>query len=184
VRSSVNIVGNTRDVAVDSTGLAIAVQREVWGGVHRAAGFPQVGARALDVPSVGEKAGDVFDEMVSGQNGIVTRTQALAAGITADMVRARLASGQRQRIFTGVYATFSGPVPRHSLLWAALLRAGSGAVLSQETAAALAGLAGRPVSMIHITVPSSRTLLRIPGVVIHRTRTVSRHPIRTLGRTA
>jgi hypothetical protein len=108
--------------------------------------------RGLGSQLCGGQAGavsDVFDEVVRGQAGIITRYQAIAVGHSTATVRARLDSGRWQRIFTGVYATFSGPLPRHSLLWAAVLRAGPGAALSHETAAELAGLVDRGSSAEH-----------------------------------
>src|SRR6201999_2129064 len=48
------------------------------------------------------------------------------------------------RLDRGIYATGSGPPSRKALLWAALLWAGSGAVLSHETAAELWGLIRPP----------------------------------------
>ena len=57
----------------------------------------------------------------------------------------------------GVYATFTGPLPREARLWAALRRVGQGAMLSHETAAEVHGLVDAPVSKtIHITVPPRR----------------------------
>jgi hypothetical protein len=70
-----------------------------------------------------------------------------------------------------VYATFTGPVHREARLWAALRRAGPGAMLSHETAAEVHGLTDKPSAKIHITVPANRRPAQqtpIPGVVIHR----------------
>jgi hypothetical protein len=55
-----------------------------------------------------------------------------------------------------------------------VLKAGSGAVLSHETAAELHGFAN-PSAKIHITIPEKRRPARrrpIPGVILHRSRTV------------
>ena len=75
---------------------------------------------------------------------------------------------------------FSGEPARETALWAALLRAGPGAVLSHQTAAERHGLTDEPSSLIIITVPLSRTPTRakIPGVVIHRSDAIlrTRHP--------
>jgi len=71
----------------------------------------------------------------------------------------------------GVYATFTGQVHREAKLWAALRRAGPGAMLSHETAAEVHGLTSKPSAKIHITVPTSRRPAQhraIRGVVIHR----------------
>jgi hypothetical protein len=68
---------------------------------------------------------------------------------------------------TGVYRTFTGVVPRLSMLWAVVLRAGRGAALSHQTAAELAALVDEPASVIHVTVPGSRRVRPMRGVVIH-----------------
>ena len=89
-------------------------------------------------------------------------------------------SGRWQRLQRGVYATFSGEPLRETVLWAALLRAGPGAVLSHQTAAERHGLIDEPSPVIVITVPASRSPARtpIPGVVIHRSDAIvrTRHP--------
>src|SRR6185295_4830981 len=97
-----------------------------------------------------------------------------------DQIQDHLSAGRWRRIFPGVYATFTGPVPRSGLLWAVLLRAGAGAVLSHDTAAELVGLTDRASAVIHVTVPWARTPARIPGARIHRSDAVSkrRHPSR------
>ncbi len=123
----------------------------------------------------------VIEDLVRHQSGVLTRAQALVCGLTDDVIKAHLAAGRWRRVFLGVYATFSGPLPRGSLMWAAVLRAGAGAVLSHETAAELAGLTDHPSTKIHLTVPHSRTPARIPGVVVHRSvlAIANRHPTRT-----
>jgi hypothetical protein len=70
--------------------------------------------------------------------------------------------------------------PREATLWAALVRAGSGAVLSYETAAEVHRLIDKPSSKIHITVPISHDPARrspIRGVTIHRSRNVASEPL-------
>ena len=47
----------------------------------------------------------------------------------------RISSGTWQRLYPAVYATFTGKLSREGRLWAAVLTAGPGAVLSHETAA-------------------------------------------------
>lgn len=68
----------------------------------------------------------------------------------------------------GVYATFSGQPDRLAVLWAAVLSAGSGAMLSYQTAAELARLADKPSDLIHVTIPADRRVARRPGIVVHR----------------
>lgn len=121
----------------------------------------------------------VIDRFAGHQKGVVTRAQA-ECGVTIDTIKGHLRARRWRAVFRGVYATFSGPLPRSSLLWAAVLRAGPEAMLSHETAAELIGLT-EPGAPIHVTVPAGRAPEAIPGVVIHRSvRTVlSRHPTRT-----
>lgn len=73
-------------------------------------------------------------------------------------------------VHRGVYATFTGPLGRSAQLWAAVLHAGEGAILSHETAAELLGLADRPDALIHVTIPNSRRVRSPSGVRIHVTR--------------
>lgn len=114
------------------------------------------------------------------QADAIARRQGAGAGIAPHTMRNRARSGRWQRLQRGVYATFSGEPTRETVLWAALLRAGPGAVLSHQTAAERHGLVDEPSQMITITVPSSRTPARvkIPGILIHRSDAVlrTRHP--------
>jgi len=108
---------------------------------------------------------------LDAQSGIADHSQARQAGFSRRAVTHRLESGEWRRVHRGVYATFTGPVHRQARLWAAVRRAGPGAMLSHETAAEVHGLTDRPSAKIHIIVPLSRRPARhraIRGVVIHR----------------
>jgi hypothetical protein len=75
---------------------------------------------------------------------------------------------------------------RPSPLWAAVLRAGTGAVLSHRTAAELGGLTNnKSGDLIHVSVPRQQHVARIPGVVIHRSDRITEavHPCLTPPRT-
>jgi hypothetical protein len=76
-------------------------------------------------------------------------------------------------------------VPRAALLWAAVLAAGEGAMLSHDTAAELYGLADQPSELIHITIPVHRRSTRLRGVRLHRSAraALDRHPTRLPPRT-
>jgi hypothetical protein len=76
-------------------------------------------------------------------------------------------------------AGYSGPVTRASMMWAAVLAAGPGAVLCYRTAAELHGLLDAPRGeAIHVMVPRFRTLRPMRRVVVHYSRRVdaARHP--------
>ena len=121
-----------------------------------------------------------WPELLDFQSRVVSRRQALSHGVTRKIVNGRAEAGSWQRLQRGTYATFSGLPPREARLWAAVLRAGPGAVLSHETAAEIHGFAAKPSSEIHVTVPIGRDPARwgdIPGVVIHRSRNVASQPL-------
>lgn len=125
------------------------------------------------IPSpISRDGGRGWTALLSVQHGIVDRNQALHAGFSRWQIEHRLASGAWQRVYSGVYATFSGPLTRDARLWAALRRAGAGAMLSHETAAEVHGIIDKPVgSSIHVTVPLSRRPTQhraTRGIVIHR----------------
>jgi hypothetical protein len=126
-----------------------------------------------------------LSEIAMIQRGILSRAQILATGLTDEVIVARLSRGSWQRMYPGVYAAFSGELSREAALWAAVLHAGRGAVLSHQTAAELWELADSPSSLIHVTVPSDRRVSRTPGLVLHLSARAldAAHPSRNPPRT-
>jgi hypothetical protein len=122
----------------------------------------------------------VLEEILARQDGVLTWQQALESGLTRSKIQAQLAGGRWQRLMGRVYAAFTGPPSRRSLLWAVLLRAGRGAALSHDTAAELVGLVGDQTPLVHVTVPNTRRIARIPGAVVHLSARAeaARHPTR------
>lgn len=106
-------------------------------------------------------------EAAERQAGVVTATQAVRAGLSRTVVRSRVRSGRWQRLHHGVYATFSGDPSRTAVLWAAVLYAGPGAVLSHRTAAELGRLVDEPSDLIHVSIPADRRVSPAPGLVLH-----------------
>jgi hypothetical protein len=127
----------------------------------------------------------VFEELCQRQHGVLSRARAQALGVTAKVIAGHVRANRWQRVHRGVVATFTGPLPRASQLWAAVLRAGPDAVLSHHSAAELAGLIDPPTSdigaPIHVTVPAERRPGQVAGLVIHHSERLNakRHPSRT-----
>jgi hypothetical protein len=123
---------------------------------------------------------DTTSELLVLQARTIARRQSAEAAIDPRAMRSRISSGRWQRLQRGVYAAFSGEPARETVLWAALLRAGPGAVLSHQTAAERHGLIDKPSPLITITVPTFRhpAQVKIPGVIIHRSDAIlrTRHP--------
>jgi very-short-patch-repair endonuclease len=124
-----------------------------------------------------QPAADVA-ELLTMQSGLLTRAQALSAGVPSSVIDNQLRAGRWQRLHNGVYATYSGRPGRDAELWAAVLRAGSSAALSHRTAAELNGLTDEPSQLIHITIPAWQRTAPMAGAVLHRSRAFTKmvHP--------
>ncbi len=123
-------------------------------------------------------------ETAQWQAGVISRRQLLDAGLSSKKIAKRLKRGRWQQLYRGVYAAFTGPPSRDTWLWAAVLRAGDGAVLSHLTAAELNGLLDAPAETIFVTVPSSRRITA-PGLIVRTSRRIAEatHPSREPPRT-
>jgi hypothetical protein len=119
------------------------------------------------------------------QRNVFTIAQLRAAGLSMDYLKSQVRQRNWQRPYRGVYATFSGELPREAELWAAVLAAGEGAVLSYQSAAELWGLADKPSRAIHVTIPKARRVMQLPRVVIHYSTRAdeAQHPARLPPRT-
>ncbi|WP_343074376.1 type IV toxin-antitoxin system AbiEi family antitoxin domain-containing protein [Phytoactinopolyspora limicola] len=129
---------------------------------------------------------DGIDELLAGQRGVIERRQAMDLGLSTRQIDRLVTSGRWRRVHRGVYATFTGPLSDEATLWAAILRAGRGAVASHQTAAFLDGVCDDPDDVIHVTVPAGRHIRgRIDGVRVHYAHRLARtrHPTRIPPRT-
>jgi len=94
--------------------------------------------------------------------------QAGDAGLSSRQMENLVRVGRWQRVYYGVYASFTGEPARGAVLWAAVLRAGPQAILSHETAAELSGLVDKRSKLLHVTIPESQRVRPTAGFVIHR----------------
>ena len=119
-------------------------------------------------------------EMAELQHGVLSAAQLLGTDLTRDTLKSRVRLGNWQRLHRGVYATFSGEPGREAVLWAAVLSAGPGAMLSYSTAAEVAGLIDKPGEVVHVTIPGERRIARTPGIAIHLSARAAQaqHPAR------
>lgn len=127
---------------------------------------------------VSQPQSDALAELLSWQDGVISRPQAADHGVSDDALRARVEGGRWQRIHTGIYSTTTGHLTVAARQWAAVLYCGPGSALSHETAAALYGLAVAD-KRIHVTIPAPRHIAAPAGLVLHRSRRLawSRHPV-------
>jgi hypothetical protein len=137
------------------------------------AGRGEMSAEAVTLCVMVRELPSTLRYVAQNQGGVVSRSQAIRAGLSPGMIKFRVRSGRWRQIHAGVYATFSGDLTRRTRLWAAVLSAGPGAALSHETAAELHRLADKPAEMIHLTVPAGRRVSAAEGVCLHRSGRVT-----------
>ena len=58
-----------------------------------------------------------LSELLDLQQGVVTRAQAISAGLSRHAIAARVETGRWQRLHRGVFATFSGPACLGTVTW-------------------------------------------------------------------
>ncbi|TDW23353.1 type IV toxin-antitoxin system AbiEi family antitoxin domain-containing protein [Kribbella kalugense] len=105
------------------------------------------------------------------QAGAFTRAQAMADGITDKVLRRGCRLRQLQRVHTGVYVDFTGPLPWETRMWAAYLALGPGAALTGETALRRYAVTGDwRDDRVQLAVPYGRRVDPRPGITISRHR--------------
>ncbi|MEW6476194.1 MAG: type IV toxin-antitoxin system AbiEi family antitoxin domain-containing protein [Actinomycetota bacterium] len=102
------------------------------------------------------------------QWGVLTRAQALKAGLTGDQVIYRLRTGQWRQAAHGVYVVAGTPSRWEQKAMIACLAGPDGTVASHLTAAALFGL-GKPPPVPQVTV-GSQASGRFRGAAVFRGR--------------
>jgi very-short-patch-repair endonuclease len=107
--------------------------------------------------------------IATGQKGLATRAQLLAAGITLQQIRRRLETGALFVEFPGVYRVGHRAPNTETRYLAAVLACGPEALLAGRAAGHLHGLLKHPPSM---PVVLTRTERRIPGVRTRRARSL------------
>jgi len=115
-------------------------------------------------------------ELVARQDGVVTRRQVLACGLTDAAVTAHLRSGRWQRLHDGVFLVTPVPATFRQRAWAGVLAAGPGAAASHATAAALLGLLPESDDPVTVSVVQVRQPRRRSGLVVRRRRRLTPAP--------
>jgi hypothetical protein len=101
----------------------------------------------------------------------------LCAGLTHSVARREVVGRRWRQVYPGIYATFSGAVPDRGQVWAAILRAGPGAVAAHRTALWLAGLIDERPNVIEVAIPHERRC-HVVGLRLYRMRNLGNltHP--------
>jgi very-short-patch-repair endonuclease len=113
-----------------------------------------------------------LDDWFATHDGIISRSQALEAGLSEAAIARLVRSGAWIRVYPNVYRHAASPMTPISWIRAALLAGGGEAYVSHLSAAWLHGLLDRAPSRPHITVPAHCS---VRGEPLKVTRT--RHPV-------
>ena len=109
---------------------------------------------------------------INGQSGLVTRAQALNAGLTGRAIDWKLQRGLWTRVHPGVYLTTPGRDDWEMRAVAALLKVGPGAALRGRSAGFAWGLVRGEPAPIEVVIPAVRRVEAVAGISIQRSRLV------------
>lgn len=112
--------------------------------------------------------------------GIVTNRELIGLGMAQQTISSWARGGRIHRLHAGVFSVVPPSMTTVEGRWmAAVKAAGAGAALCNESAAQLDWLIPRDLDVgIHVLVPD-RCRRRIPGVTIHRPRSIAKGDFRT-----
>lgn len=112
-------------------------------------------------------------EVLRRQHQVITRKQALACGITNDMLGRRTRpDGAWQRLLPGVFLAVTGTPTQNQRETAALLYAGPASTISGSAALRRYGLRIPATDQIDVLIPAGRRRQNAGFVVLHYTRRV------------
>lgn len=103
-----------------------------------------------------DHADAVIGALADAQHGVVSRTQLLAAGVTARQIEWRVRRRRLRVVHRGVYAVGHEVLSREGRWMAAVLYGGVGAVLSHWSAATLWRMRRGTGPRTHVTTPRKR----------------------------
>jgi very-short-patch-repair endonuclease len=110
-----------------------------------------------------------IEKLADSQDGVLTRAEAVRAGLTLRQVRHRVRTGQWTQLHPGIYLVDRREIDQRASTRAAVAWAGPAAVASGLTAAWWWGLRVWAPAAAEVTVPRNRSR-RCPPVVVLRRR--------------
>jgi len=117
-----------------------------------------------------------LDQLLLAQRGLLTRRQALAAGLDDEAIRRQLHDARWQRLLPGLYATFTGGVTLEQRRLAAALYLGPDSQLTGVAALVWHGFRHLPPDdLLHVLVPHSNRRGSRGFVRVHRTHRLDPH---------
>jgi hypothetical protein len=114
---------------------------------------------------------DSVDELLARQAGVISRSQALAAGLEPHDVRRRLRRREWAAVHEGVYVDHTGPLSWRQRAWSAVLFAWPAALCHGSALRATDGPGRREhddAGPLHIAIDRDRAVRPPGGVIVHR----------------
>jgi Transcriptional regulator, AbiEi antitoxin len=108
------------------------------------------------------------ERVLQRQSGMVSRAQALAAGMSRHQVDRLVAARRWLPIYPGVYLVADRELTEEGRVWAAALWAGDDATVSGLAAAWWHGLRLKPLSIVEVTASRSSGKRRARGIRVRR----------------
>jgi len=102
------------------------------------------------------------------QSGVISRGQAMAAGLSAQQVDRRVATGRWEVLHPGVYLACEHELTTAATIRSASLWAGDGATITGLAAAWWHGLWTKPLSTVDVTIPRRRRVRQLAGIRVRR----------------
>lgn len=111
-----------------------------------------------------------FSDVVDRQHQVISRAQALTAGLTPRAIAGRLSAGHWQLVLPDVYLTHRGDADRRHRLWAGLLFAGEDAAIDGPDACFWYGVNAAVVDdrRVHVVAPAASAARSHDFVVVRR----------------
>jgi hypothetical protein len=117
-------------------------------------------------------------DTVARQGGLITRSQALAAGMTSGALRHKIGAGARwQVVLPGVYREGAGYLTAGQREIAAVLFVGHGAVITGSSALARQGIWAPPLEVVDVLIPHQFRRRSTGFVRVHRTIRMPTAPV-------
>jgi len=113
---------------------------------------------------------DDLSRLLRDQDGVVARSQVLAAGLTPTEIARALRRGRLVAHLPGVYVEHNGPLTLQQRRQVAVRHAWPAALCLDSALHAATGSSprDRPERVIHVAVNRHRHIASVPGIVVHR----------------
>lgn len=135
----------------------------------------------LEVMATRHQRAAIARPLAETQDGVVSRRQLLALGLTRWDIAAELRAGRWRQHHRQTICTHTGPLGERASLWHAVIEAGTRAVLDGTGSLLAAGLRGFEADHVRVSIPRGGKVLTSPGAMVRQTRRLKSSDVITDG---